>query len=128
MKPTTIVIAGLVLGTLFVLSAGSATAQGIDAIEVAPDEAIIVPGTRRAVVTVNAPTFPARGTRASVIAYGPDGQMLGGRARRRLLRKGKTKISLPLGSNPKLGTYRVYTTVESGSRAFGVPTTFVAVR
>lgn len=127
MKPTTIVIAGLVLGTLFALSAGSAIAQDIDAIEVAPDEAIIVPGTRRAVVTVNAPTFPARGTRVWVIAYGPDGQMLT-RPRRRLLRKGKTKIALPLGAHPQVGTYRVYTTVESGSQAFGVPTKFTAVR
>ena len=126
MRSASIAVAGMAMWAFFALSVSNVNADGTDPVQVGPDEPTIHAGGRRAIVTVTSATLPPRGTRASVIAYAPDGTMLK-RPRRRLLRNGSTKFALPLGESPQIGTYTVHATVESGSQAFGMPTTFTVV-
>jgi len=98
-----------------------------DPIAAATDQAVVPVSNPEVLVNVSAQHVPpARRTRASLIVYTPNGTML--RTRPRDVRKAQAKFRLSFRSTPvsalQRGTYTVYATVEAGSQAFGMPTSF----
>ncbi len=126
----------VIVGMLLALPAGRSAAGGNDSngngpppdpIAAAPDQSVVYVSNPEVAVSVSAPNVKlTRRARASLIIYTPNGTML--KTRLRDLRKAQTKFRLSFRSWPvaalQRGTYTVYATVETGSSAFGVPTSF----
>ena len=113
-----------VLGTLVLLALSSGAAADDTSIIVAPQQAVVLVGASRALVTVAAPDAPmALRPRASLIVYGPDGTMLR-KPHSKRLSESRATFRVLLGPEPQPGTYTVFATMEVGTQAFGMPATF----
>ena len=120
----------IILATLMVLalSSGRASADnGPDPIMVAPDQPVVPVSGHHVFVSLAAVNTPPalRSPRGSLIVYAPDGTALKPHAK--LLRDGGTTFRVLLGVAPQVGSYTVFGTVEVGTEAFGMPTTFEVV-
>jgi len=114
----------LAMFVVFALSSGkSAASSGDEPITVAPVAAAVPASGRAAYVTIAAANVSAGLIpRGSLIVYAPDGTMLSPRAR--LFHGVTSTFRVWLGAAPQIGTYTVFGTVELGSQAFGMPTSF----
>jgi len=131
-------VVAVILGMVLVLPTGNAAARKPDnphppgpksdgPIAAAPDHAVVSAHAPQVTVSVVAQDVPpAARTRASLIIYGPDGTMV--KTLRRTVRGSQANFRISFGGVPaealRRGTYTVHATVEAGSQAFGMPTSF----